>query len=252
MSNLSVFSLLLIFAASCYVSGGTEAASKNDDDFLQVINFGKLPNSPNPYTPIQEQQKQLKHEKVRKQFGKRSMLASEAATANAPSTMGARQKRSQHALATTEEYLRSMPTYTYNLALLNILQSLRRQLSDIELARLRSRLSRRAAADLQLFNEIYNNNNNNGEYPGETDSSSKNSDGIGLARGDTDTGMGMGVGMGEAGGVGGAANDMLANDIEDLSVPWQLAARVSKKSSALYKPRLGKRTQKQQQPAACN
>lgn len=121
------------------------------------------------------------------------------------------------------------------------------QLSDIELARLRSRLSRSAAADLQLFNEIYNNNNNNGEYPGETDSG-KNNDGVGLAHGDTDNG----IGVGEAGGVGSAANDMLANDIEDLSVPWQLAARVSKKSSALYKPRLGKRTQKKQQPAACN
>lgn len=36
MSNLSVFSLLLIFATSCYVSGGTEAANKSDDEFLQV------------------------------------------------------------------------------------------------------------------------------------------------------------------------------------------------------------------------
>ncbi|XP_011186053.2 uncharacterized protein LOC105214371 [Zeugodacus cucurbitae] len=251
MSNLSVFSLLLIFAASCYVSGSTEATGKNDDDFLQVINFANSPNSPKPYTPIQEQQKQLKDEKVRKQLGKQSLLASEAATA--PSTMRTRHKRSQHALATTEEYFKSMPTYAYNLALINIMHSLRNQLSDIELARLRSRLSRSAAADLQLFNEIYNNNSNNGgEYTGETDSG-KNSDGS-----DIDTGLDMGVGVGEAGGVGSAANDMLANDIEDLSVPWQFAARVSKKSSALYKPRLGKRTQNlqqqqlQRQPSACN
>lgn len=121
------------------------------------------------------------------------------------------------------------------------------QLSDIELALLRVRLRRSAAADLQLFNEIYNNNDNNGKYTGEM-GSGKNSDGVDLAGSGSETGM----------GVGGAANDMLANDIEDLSVPWKFAARVSKKSSALYKPRLGKRMQKQQQQqlqrqrSACN
>lgn len=53
------------------------------------------------------------------------MLASEAATVIAPSALRTRQKRSQHALATTEEYFKSMPTYAYNLALLNIMHSLR-------------------------------------------------------------------------------------------------------------------------------
>lgn len=41
MSNLSVFSLLLIFAVSCYVPGNTEEAigKHADDDFLQVSEY---------------------------------------------------------------------------------------------------------------------------------------------------------------------------------------------------------------------
>ncbi|CAD6994554.1 probable basic-leucine zipper transcription factor K [Ceratitis capitata] len=290
MSNLSVFSLLLIFAVSCYVPGNTEEAigKHADDDFLQAINFANSPKSnQKPYLTIQEQQKQQQQQKEHqqqhqqqqesqhhkgRQANKRSVLATEVATA----TVRTRQKRSQHAFATVEEYLKSsLPTYTYNLALLNVMNSLRRQLSNIELARLRSRLSHSAAADLRLYNDIYNHNHNYNNNNYDVDSALLNVGDLGTNNNDnrdagtvslfgTDTGNGGllgGVGNGDAGGVSvgvdvaagagagaGAGNDMLANDIEDSSsVPWQFVTRVSKKSSALYKPRLGKRTRQQQQ-----
>ncbi|XP_054747026.1 uncharacterized protein LOC129252898 [Anastrepha obliqua] len=269
MYNLRVYTLLLALGTSCYVSDSTKATS-NDDDFLQAMHLANSPNiNSKPYTPIQEQQKQQQrqqHEQHLQHPNKRSLLTPEVATA----TLKTRQKRSQHGLATSDEYLRNMPTYAYNLALLNIMHSLRKQLSNIELARLRARLGRSAAADLQLFNEIYNNDNNNaalfndesaalyGDDLGSSSSSNGNGGGVGFAAGasliGTDTGnggLGMLGGVADAGANVGAGNGMLVNDIQDLSMPWKFVGRVSKKSSALYKPRLGKRTQEQQQ-TACN
>ncbi|XP_036325320.1 uncharacterized protein LOC118738492 [Rhagoletis pomonella] len=271
MCNLGVCCLFFAIAASCYVSGNTKATT-SDDDLQQAINLAHAPNIiPKPYMPIQEQQKQQQHSE--RHPNKRSLLVLAAAPKKL--TKKTRQKRSQHDLATSEEYLRNMPTYAYNLALLNIMHSLRKQLSNIELARLRSRLGRSAAADLQLFNEIYNSNsnkNNNNRLLFNKESGSMNDGELGSSYNDggvdfvagasligTGTGTGFDTGNGgletlEGVGGGGAAvgtgNDMLANDIEDLSVPWQFVGRVSKKSSALYKPRLGKRTQ--QQPKTCN
>ncbi|XP_067630073.1 uncharacterized protein [Eurosta solidaginis] len=249
---MSLFTLVLVGIAFSYICDSTKATDK-DDDFLQIINLANSPsNSPKSYAPIQEQQKQQQYEQqtqVQKQQSKRSTIM----------TLRARHKRSQHDLNKMEEHSKGIPAYAYYQALLNIMQTLRKQISKIELALLSSHLSRSTAADLQLLNEIYKNNNNAATYNDERTplnddevDNVNNNDGASYIG--TDTGNGGFEKFDGVGGVGGdigptaiAGKGMLVNGIESASEPWQFLARTSKKSSPLYRPRLGKRTHQQEQ-----